>query len=436
MQSTKKLTLSRRVYARLLYLFPQEHREEYGPSMQQLFSDQLHEAEGAGGKSVFALWLRTLRDLGVSAVKEQFSSPHLTAGLFEAVPNKPLPWKGVALVLVPGLVFFIAQLGQLSGQDWFYLMARRAGYFFILPVLLVWIWQRKFPIWGLVPLGLLFNTLWEVAYRAYSGQYSLTHPQWFGWLEWGTPTSDIVRVAAAAIVVVAILMLLIVLARRRKLPRSAWVWLAAYVLLSAAYPLANYWEWKVTGYAMEGWRFFYDIGPGILYQSVGLLLLILFGAFFAERHGRLTMLLMMGYLLPAVLYGRFANVWNTLPDAVVNGYLLLISITVLVYRFLIAFAAPVWVVRSAAPKAQRRASLITLLICVGLQAAMSLGVGVFMTLNYQFTGFIWLDWYITVAPELVAAAGIGFASVLYGSAKAALAASAPEPVAALKYEEG
>jgi len=126
MISNRWIDLSRRVYSRLLYLYPHEHRLEYGPSMLQVFTDQLRDAYQANeGRGVFSVWVRTLWDLGVSALKEQFSSPHLTAGLLEAVPNTPLPWKGVVLVLVPGLVFFIAQIVQLSGQDLFFLMVYR-----------------------------------------------------------------------------------------------------------------------------------------------------------------------------------------------------------------------------------------------------------------------------------------------------------------------
>src|SRR4030042_4276358 len=84
----------------------------------------------------------------------------------EGVPHSPLPWKGVALVMIPGLVFFIGQIGQLAGEDWFFLLASRAAYFLILPVLLVWIFKRRFPVWGLIPLGMLFRTLINTASRA------------------------------------------------------------------------------------------------------------------------------------------------------------------------------------------------------------------------------------------------------------------------------
>lgn len=412
MTSTQRFDRSRRVYARLLHLFPHEHREEYGDSMLQVFTDQLREASQPNGGGVFALWLRTLWDLGISAAKEQFSSPHLTAGLLEAVPNQPLPWKGVALVLIPGIAFFIAQLVQLSGQDWFYWMTYRAGYYLILPVLVVWAWRRKFPLWGLVPLGLFFRTVWTLGYRAYNGEFSFTHPRWFSWLNWGEPVGDIFRIGVVLIVTVAIIVLLIVIARRQHMPRSAWYWLGTFVILCAAYLGASYLSYTFVG--LQGWELIYDIGPSVIYESIGLLVLILLGSFFARRHGRLAMLLLMGYLLPTVIYGRFTNYWQTLPDNIVNTFFLIVSITVLVYRFIIALAAPVWVVRSAAPGAQRKASLITLLVCVGIQVAMNIGVGIFMTLNYQYTGFTWVTWYITFAAQLVMIAGVGLAATLYG----------------------
>lgn len=412
MRSNQNIERSRRVYARLLYLFPREHREEYGTSMLQLFTDQLRavgQQEGGGG--FFVLWLRTLWDLGISAIKEQFSSPHLTPGLLEAVPNQPLPWKGVALVLVPGLAFFIAQLAQLSGQDWFYWMIFRAGYFLILPVLIVWAWKRKFPLWGLVPLGLFFRTLWNLDYRIFFGGFIRVHSQWFSWLKWEESTADIFRVAVICMVTAVIIVLLIVFARRRQLPRKAWYWLGAYIVLCAAYVGGNYLFYYNDG--VRVWWRLYDIAPSILYESIGFLVLILLGSFFARRHGRLAMLLLMGYLLPTVVYGRFGTYGNSLPENVTNNFLLFISITVLLYRFIIALAAPVWVVRSAAPGAQRKASFITLLICVAIQAVMNIGVIVFMTLNYQYTDFTWLNWYVTFAAELVAVAGICLATVLY-----------------------
>src|SRR5512133_2350137 len=153
MATHRSIDISRRIYARLLVLYPAGHRAEYGADLLQLFTDQCQDAARSRQRlAFFSLWLRTLGDLAASALREHLVSPHSWAGLLEAAPNAPLPWKGVALVLLPGLIFFIAQVGQLTGQDWFFLLSYRAGYFMILPVLVVWAWKRKFPIWGLMPL--------------------------------------------------------------------------------------------------------------------------------------------------------------------------------------------------------------------------------------------------------------------------------------------
>ncbi|HTX79711.1 MAG TPA: hypothetical protein VMC62_08585 [Longilinea sp.] len=417
MKSNRWIDLSRRVYARLLHLYPNEHRLEYGESMLQVFTDQLHSAyRNEGGRGVFSLWLRTLWDLGVSALKEQFSSPHLTAGLLEAVPNSPLPWKGVALVLVPGLIFFIAQISQLSGQDLFFLMVYRAGYFLIIPVLLVWVWQRKFPVWGLVPLGLLFRTVWDLGYRVINLQLDPTNPVWLRLLEWEWHHPNAIKIAVISAAFAIVLLLIVMIAIRQRLTRQMWFWLGAYGLLCACYLMSNYSLFYYNeSYLVDFRLFLTDVAPSLLYDNAGFLLLILLGAFLAKRHGRLAMLLAMGYLLPTVLYGRFANYWNSLPEQVINTFLLLISITVLVYRFVIALAAPLWVVRSAGEGAQKKASLITLLVVLGIQAAMNIGVGAFMGFFYQYTGWSWVQWYDTIAAELIAAAGVGLASSLYGN---------------------
>ena len=155
METKRWINISRRVYARLLYLYPAGHRAEYGTDMLQVFTDQCRAANQAHtGLAFLALWVRTLIDLGINVVREHLTAPQGGLGGLENGPIQPLPWKGVALVLAPGLIFFGSQVAQLTGQDWFFLMVYRAGYFLILPVLAAWAWTRRFPVWGLIPLGL------------------------------------------------------------------------------------------------------------------------------------------------------------------------------------------------------------------------------------------------------------------------------------------
>ncbi|MBN1440533.1 MAG: hypothetical protein JW929_14080 [Anaerolineales bacterium] len=160
-------SISCRLYRRLLKFYPQNHREEYGHSMLQLFKDQYRTARESGKPGSLAmLWIRALKDLAVNVWREHAAAPGAGDGLMEPVPNRPLPWKGVVLVLLPGLVFLTGQICQLAGEDWFFLFVGRAAYFLILPVLLVWIFKRRFPVWGLIPLGMLFRTLISAAARA------------------------------------------------------------------------------------------------------------------------------------------------------------------------------------------------------------------------------------------------------------------------------
>lgn len=65
-------TLSERVYAILLLVYPKRFRREYGPLMAQAFGDQCREESGRGGAfGLVRLWLRTLPDLMVSMVSER-----------------------------------------------------------------------------------------------------------------------------------------------------------------------------------------------------------------------------------------------------------------------------------------------------------------------------------------------------------------------------
>ncbi|HMB21811.1 MAG TPA: hypothetical protein VKP08_03215, partial [Anaerolineales bacterium] len=163
MKTNEWVASSQRLYRWLLHLYPQGYRSNYEEEMFHLFTDQCREVskqQSSSGRLFF--WLRTLADFGVTVVREHLSDPNARAGLLDAAPNKPLPWKGVLLVLIPGLIFFVSQIEQVtSNNDWFFIAFYRAGYFLILPVLLVWLLTRRFPVWGLIPLGLLYETLWN-----------------------------------------------------------------------------------------------------------------------------------------------------------------------------------------------------------------------------------------------------------------------------------
>jgi hypothetical protein len=69
------LAASLRIYRALLRLYPIEFRRQYGPLMQQLFRDTLHDAHRERGRAgVAQTWLRTLTDLLVTIPVEHLAA--------------------------------------------------------------------------------------------------------------------------------------------------------------------------------------------------------------------------------------------------------------------------------------------------------------------------------------------------------------------------
>jgi hypothetical protein len=385
MKNNLWVRISRYIYARLLNLYPKAHRNEYGPDMLQVFTDECKACfQERKGFKLLPLWLRTLGDLIVNVVKEHISDPQSSVGLMEAAPNSPLPWKGVLLVLVPGLIFFVSQVALLiNGKDWFAWMSRRAAYVLIVPVLVVWIWKRKFPIWGLVPLGLLFSTFltsfwyhFEVLGVNFNTNSIIV---WMNERTQGLFTYSINKALAIVFLLCAI-GLLWFLKKRSSVSKSAWIWLGVYGLLVILI------YWVGYGFQMDATQnlpvnFLHTIlviAYFGFYSYGGYLVLILLGTFLAKRHGKLTILLLLGFLLPTITYS--AN-WS-----------------IMVYRFLVALVAPIWIMRSATGKMQRRAGVISIAALLIFQFIIGESYG-----NVT-----------VIIDQLIMAAGLALAIALYG----------------------
>ena len=424
METKRWINISRRVYARLLYLYPAGHRAEYGADMLQVFTDQCRTANQAHtGLAFLVLWARTLIDLGINVVREHFTSPQGGLGGLENGPIQPLPWKGVALVLAPGLIFFGSQVAQLTGQDWFFLMVYRAGYFLILPVLAVWAWTRKFPVWGLIPLGLLVNTLLSFGFRLQFQPYPGTNnvnPL----LRWLVPVMKAIspttlEVTSSIAILLAILALLWLAKRRVGIPGRAWAWLGVYAALLIFYILVNVYpilstkivainELVAALVRADNLKVVILLASYYLYIYGGFLVLILLGALLAGRHGRLAALLPLGYLLPTVLYGRVSNDWPT-PGTPEFTLMLTVGAAALTYRFLVALAGPLWIVRSATGRMQKRASMTSLMVLVGIQAAFNLVMG----FNSGWIREALANAYFAISGQLIVGAGLALALALY-----------------------
>ena len=98
--------ISERVYRRLLFVYPREHRREYGDLMVQLFRDRMRR-DGSGFRGL-AVWMRMLVDLACAAFEEHK----------EGVDMRKLTTVGIALavVLVAGGIGVGALLAQSKGE--------------------------------------------------------------------------------------------------------------------------------------------------------------------------------------------------------------------------------------------------------------------------------------------------------------------------------
>jgi hypothetical protein len=79
--------------------------------MLQVFTDQCRDAyqQNADWGSYYCGLVSCLT-WAILAVVEHLSTPRASWELMEPVPESPLPWKGVLLILFPGLVYLISQM--------------------------------------------------------------------------------------------------------------------------------------------------------------------------------------------------------------------------------------------------------------------------------------------------------------------------------------
>lgn len=72
---SKAVERSCRVYRRLLFAYPEAHREEYGAAMLQLFRDQCRDAWAVkSSRGMIGFWLRTIADLLKTSILERLSN--------------------------------------------------------------------------------------------------------------------------------------------------------------------------------------------------------------------------------------------------------------------------------------------------------------------------------------------------------------------------
>lgn len=419
MKTNRWIDSSRKLFAILLNLYPREHRNDFAGSMQQVFTDQCHEAyRGKGFFGIFLLWLRVLPDLGYTAVQEHLSSPRAAWGLMEPVPNAPLPWKGVFMILLPGLVYLVSQIAQLTGEPWYMTVYYRAAFLLIIPVLVVWAVTRRFPIWGLIPVGLLFRLVKEIGY-----QLIVLHPNVFS----SNPLLNVLLIAARKvqeqiiILVFVFLLAALILAVRffwkRKPGREIWIWLGLFLLFSIAHLMYQFprilqdlqnpvIQANIQANLSDYLNSFKEMAVWELYDLSAFLLLIFLGTLFTRRHGFFSILVMVGYILPAMVVGIPWDLQNN-PNQV-----LFISAAVLAYRGILSLIAPIWMSRTASQDGKKRVLILSIALALVIHTVMQFYPAMFSEAQYPI-GYEWFAY--VVLDELRLASAILLGMVLYRS---------------------
>lgn len=418
MKRNRWIELSQHFYLQLLHLYPQAYRESYEMEMFCFFTGQCREAYiQRGGLGILALWPRTLVDLGTTIVREQLTNPQAKLGLLEVKPDSPLPWKGVLLVLIPGLIFFVSQIEQVtSTNDWFFIAFYRAAYYLIAPVLLIWLLTRRFPVWGLIPLGLLYKLL-----GSYNPHYLFSKIPYvrnikalsadpFTAANPGAVLTYLIPLSACAVLLCALIWYI---TRRQHIPQTVWKWMIFFgllVIIQIAVQLHRVFIWEGLDWSTalsDPYTRYYIVQMPLwnLYQPLPFLLLVFLGALFARNYGGLSFLLILGYLLPTIVFGRYSQ-WNgALP-------FYMVSIALLVYRFVVALVAPVWLVRAASVPKRQRAAAIPVAIAILTHISLNLIAYVAMTGETGYHPSV-LDFAMMIWDQVILAAGLGLAVALY-----------------------
>jgi hypothetical protein len=339
MKTNHLIDPARRVYAWLLRLYPQEYRAEYGESMIQVFTDQCREASRQHGAwDIFALYIRTLFDLGKTALREHLASSQARDGLLAAFPGAPLPWKKVAQILIPSFVFLFAYtLNVLTNNRSWGNLFDWSIYLFTGMALLVFWRNNRIPLWGLIPLGLFINIFINLIYNLPTTVF-----KYYG----------LGNLIIIVIIILTIPCLLYLQTRRQKISRAAWLWLGIYIVICIGRAAIAY------SYTIEHspWTRYSLFGPqngytgfipiyfaDSVFSATKSLLFIFLGTLFTRRYGSLSILFLMSI--------SFTNGWLIFGQS--QDYILY-SLT-FIYNLAISIGFPIWIARSPFRKEQTKA---------------------------------------------------------------------------------
>ena len=268
------MTLPEHLYRMLLWLYPSEHRLVYGEPMLLHARDMAHAVRKRGHWGTVVLCFRLLKDGLANAVLERLE------GMMENKPFKPVSWLYVLLAAFPGLLVTLSRrnveaLGPLlPALGYLYLALLVIG----LPV--IWWRERRFPVWGLLPAGVLVWMLALLLFHELPIQILLL---------------PILRLAARETWAIILILLLsvaffVAFLRGRRLPVSFWLVLGVMVFGNLIFAIL----YSYSRYGVVLFRAVvqYFTVPGI--GPVDGLLLLAVGLFAARRQGLLAVLFVVG----------------------------------------------------------------------------------------------------------------------------------------------
>jgi hypothetical protein len=389
------MRVSVRIFSALICLYPAEYQTGFGSAKVQLFSDQCREANRRWGcLGILATWVSAVPGLVWSLVREHGASPESLRDLVAPNPMRELPWKSTALVLLPGVFLFACQVAGIFGADWYFNSIQQIGCILMAPVAVVWWRTRTYPVWGLVPLGLAFfgiSRVFPVAFfiRIYKLAGRLPANPLEPFLPYASTIAFAVAVAFFVATLAGSVFFLAAHARWMAFSRHTKAALSACAIL-----LAGYW---VYTFSALWWIYTDPIGgllqPGssidiafltliftnwvdILFTDtvIWLILLAVVGTVFSRRYGNLSVLILLGFVLPTVIFGHIG------PEALIDPWMLGVIPVILVWRLLMGIVAPLLLLRASSP--QRRAWIVL------PPLAIALGARLWLVAAMQWTAFL------------------------------------------------
>jgi hypothetical protein len=203
-------------------------------------------------------------------------------------------------------------------------------------------------------------------------------------------------------------------ARQRQISQAAWGWLVVcgllivFQIIAVAYNTAIAWQgldWEYALGTADLKQYMADSSLWYLYDSLPFLLLVFIGKLFAPKYEGLSFLILLGYLLPTIIFGRY-GIWNE----AIPFYL--VTLAVLVYRFIVALVAPIWLVRAASIPGRQRAAAIPVAIAIISQISLNIIVYLAWAGLYHIQ-LNMLDFTFPLWNQFIIAAGLGLAVTLY-----------------------